>query len=59
MHFFLTRDAHVDQAKVSCCDVKPEHIEKVLGDWKSYGTEIKWSAVMTKEEKNALEKVES
>ena len=32
MHFFLTRDAHVDQAKVNCCDVKPEHIEKVLGD---------------------------
>ena len=57
MHSFLTRDARINKAKVGCCDVN----STLQRFWQieSYGTDTKRSAVMTKEEKNALNRVES
>ena len=57
MHSFLTRDAHINKAKVDCCDVNSTL--RRFWEVESYGTDTKRSAVMTKEEKNALNRVES
>ena len=57
MHSFLTRDAPSEKTNVSCCDI----INNLRKFWEieTYGTEKKRANVMTKEEKIALEKVES
>ena len=57
MHSFLTRDAHINKANVGCCVVNSSL--RRFWEIESYGTDTKRSAVMTKEEKNALNRVES
>ena len=57
MHSFLTRDAHIEKANVGCCDVN--NTLRKFWEIETYGTETKRAEVMTKEERSALEKVES
>ena len=57
IHSFLTRETCKEKPNVSCCEVN-DTLRK-FWEIEEYGTEVKRTEVMTKEERQALEKVET